>query len=74
MKITAVQAVVLEIPVRHKSYLGVGALERVENVLVTIETDAGITGYGEASPWPCFAENAFAGRRIRAAQVPRLKR
>lgn len=60
MKITAVRAVVLQLPVRHKSYLGVGSLEKVENVLVTIETNAGITGYGEASPWPCFADNAWS--------------
>ncbi|MBM3525974.1 MAG: hypothetical protein FJX57_23740, partial [Alphaproteobacteria bacterium] len=60
MKITAVRARVLLLPIRHKSLLGVGALEHVENVLVTVETDAGITGYGEASPWPCFAENAWS--------------
>jgi len=60
MKITSIKTTVLLLPIRHKSYLGVGSLESVENVLVEVETDAGITGYGEASPWPCFAENAWS--------------
>jgi len=60
MKITAVRSIVVSIPIRHKSYLGVGSLEKVENVIVVVETDAGITGYGECSPWPCFAENAWS--------------
>jgi muconate cycloisomerase len=60
MKITQIKTIVVGIPIRHKSFLGVGSLERVDNVLITVETDAGITGVGEASPWPCFAENAWS--------------
>jgi muconate cycloisomerase len=60
MKVVSVTSVVLAIPIRHRGVLGIGSLEQVENVLVTIETDAGITGVGEASPWPCFAENAWS--------------
>jgi muconate cycloisomerase len=60
MKITSVKTIVVALPIRHKSYYGIGALESVHNVLVMIETDRGISGIGEASPWPCFAENAWS--------------
>ena len=60
MKIIDCKTIVVSIPIRHKSFLGIGSLDRVDNVLVTIETDAGISGIGEASPWPCFAENAWS--------------
>jgi muconate cycloisomerase len=60
MKITGFRSIVVSLPIRHKGYLGVGSLERVDNVLVVLETDAGIAGVGEASPWPCFAENAWS--------------
>jgi muconate cycloisomerase len=60
MKMTSFKAIVVSLPIRHKSVLGIGALERVDNVLVVIETDAAISGVGEASPWPCFAENAWS--------------
>lgn len=60
MKVTSVTAVVVALPIRHEGKLGIGSLERVDNVIVKIETDAGISGVGEASPWPCFAENAWS--------------
>jgi muconate cycloisomerase len=60
MKVTGVQAIVVSIPIRHKGYLGIGSLERVDNVIVVLETDAGVSGFGEASPWPCFADNAWS--------------
>lgn len=60
MKITGFRSIVVSLPIRHAGYLGVGSLERVDNVLTVVETDAGIEGVGEASPWPCFAENAWS--------------
>lgn len=60
MKIKGFRSIVVSLPIRHKGFLGVGSLERVDNVLVVLETDTGITGVGEASPWPCFAENAWS--------------
>jgi muconate cycloisomerase len=60
MKIKNVSAVIVSIPIRHRGVLGIGSLESVENVLVSIDTDEGTTGVGEASPWPCFAENAWS--------------
>jgi len=47
-------------PIRHPGVLGVGALETIDNVIVRLQTDDGIEGVGEASPWPVFADNAFA--------------
>lgn len=58
MKITDVKTIIVRPPIRHPGKLGVGALEAVENVIVRIETDEGIEGVGEASPWPVFIENA----------------
>jgi muconate cycloisomerase len=60
MKITAVTSEVLRIPIRHPGSLGVGKLDEIENVLVRIRTDAGVTGLGESSPWPVFAENCWS--------------
>src|SRR4051812_23792878 len=60
MKIKSVDSIIVSIPIRHRGVLGIGSLESVENVLVTVETDEGITGVGEASPWPCFADNAWS--------------
>jgi len=38
----------------------VGSLEAIDLVIVRAETDDGIVGVGEASPWPVFSDNAFA--------------
>lgn len=59
MKIRSVESIVVRIPVRHKGKLGVGSLDIVENVLVFLKTDEGLVGYGEASPWPVFAETPW---------------
>ncbi len=60
MKITRVTSEILKIPIRHEGSLGVGKLAEIENVLVRIDSDAGITGIGECSPWPVFAENCWS--------------
>lgn len=60
MKITRVTSEILKIPIRHAGSLGVGKLHEIENVLVRVETDEGVTGIGESSPWPVFAENCWS--------------
>lgn len=60
MKITSVEAIITRPPIRHAGKLGVGDLIHVDAVIIKIETDAGISGVGECSPWAVFAENAFA--------------
>lgn len=60
MKIKSVEPFVVSIPIRHRGVLGIGSLESVENVIVRVTTEDGTVGVGEASPWPCFAENAWS--------------
>lgn len=60
MKITRVTSEILKIPIRHVGSLGVGKLHAIENVLVRLETDEGLTGIGESSPWPVFAESCWS--------------
>ena len=60
MKIARIETVITRPPIRHSGMLGVGALESVESVIVRLQTDEGIEGVGESSPWPVFAGNAFA--------------
>ncbi|MBZ9988864.1 cycloisomerase [Mesorhizobium sp. BH1-1-5] len=60
MKITSITSIITRPPIRHPGKLGVGDLVSVDAVIVAIETDAGISGVGECSPWAVFAENAFA--------------
>ncbi len=60
MKVTRIASEVLCIPIRHEGSLGVGKLAEIENVLVRVETDAGLVGIGESSPWPVFAENCWS--------------
>lgn len=60
MKITAVETIITRVPIRHSGRLGVGSLEEIDLVIVRLQTDVGIEGVGECSPWAVFAENAFA--------------
>lgn len=60
MKITAVETIIVRVPIRHPGRLGVGSLDVIDLVIVRVLTDAGIEGVGECSPWAVFAENAFA--------------
>jgi len=60
VKIADVETFIVSPPIRHAGKLGVGALDAVENVVVRITTDEGITGVGEASPWPVFIENSHS--------------
>jgi L-alanine-DL-glutamate epimerase-like enolase superfamily enzyme len=56
MKITAIEALPLAIPFSHGGRpqgWGGRAWERLDMVVVKVETDAGITGYGEAFAYNC---------------------
>lgn len=52
MKITAVEAVPVAVPVRRPFVFATGAVERAHHVLVRVRTDEGITGEAEAAPRP----------------------
>lgn len=45
---------IVEIPVTETHSHGSGDIKSVKSVLLELTTDTGITGWGEASPWPVF--------------------
>jgi len=56
MKITAVQSIALDIPFTHggpPQQLGGQTWKVMSSVLVRVETDAGLTGYGDAFAYHC---------------------
>lgn len=55
LKITKVSVSVVKIPVRATHSHGSGDITgAVNSVILRLDTDAGITGWGEASPWSVF--------------------
>jgi muconate cycloisomerase len=51
----------VSLPVRTARNHGIGAVSgSIRNVLVKLETEDGIHGWGEASPWPAFTGTAEA--------------
>ncbi len=61
IRITGVSVFTVRIPVRAVHSHGIGDVGgAVVNVLLKLTTDAGITGWGEASPWAVFTGTAEA--------------
>ena len=54
IRISAVSVFALRIPVRAVHSHGIGDIAASTNVVVRLDTDAGITGWGEAAPWTVF--------------------
>ena len=55
LKITAMTVYVTEIPVRLMRRHGSGDVAgTVKNAIVKLQTDAGVTGWGDAAPWAVF--------------------
>ena len=56
MKITKIRASHLEVPLLHPYHLSkeYGIFRTATPVLIEMETDEGLTGYGECDPWPLF--------------------
>jgi L-Ala-D/L-Glu epimerase len=52
VRITAVEAIPFAVPYRKPARFASGAVERADNVLVRVHSDAGITGSAEAQPRP----------------------
>jgi len=70
MKITAIRAYRVELPLHEGTYRwsGGNSVTVFDSTVVAVETDAGITGYGEVCPLgpaylPAYAEGARAGIR-----------
>ena len=67
MKITRIEAWQLDLPLYKPYWLSGGRLrfESLDSTLVRIDTDAGVSGWGEACPWGVTYLPAF-GKGIRA--------
>ena len=50
----------VSIPVKAVHSHGSGDVSGVNSVILELETDGGVTGWGEASPWPVFTGTAEA--------------
>ena len=53
-KIEALRIHVVNLPVRAVHSHGSGDVAGIRSVLLEVVTDGGLTGWGEASPWPVF--------------------
>ena len=76
MKITAIRAYRIELPLHEGSYKwsGGNAVSVFDSTVVAVDTDAGITGWGEICPLgpaylPAYAEGARTGIREIAPQL-----
>jgi len=54
IRISAVSVTPVRIPVRAVHSHGIGDIAASTNVILRLDTDAGITGWGEAAPWTVF--------------------
>ena len=57
-QIEALRVHVVDIPVRAVHSHGSGDVAGIRSVLLEVTTDEGLTGWGEASPWPVFTGTA----------------
>lgn len=76
MKITQIAIDSLSVPLKHPYHLSkeYGIFSTATPIIVTIETDEGITGYGECDPWPLFTGDSVesAGLVIEKHLAPML--
>ena len=62
MKITAINLYRYDIPLKAPIAISLGSIEHARNILVEIQTDEGITGWGEGSPfWMIVGETQASG-------------
>ena len=54
LRISAVSVFPVRIPVRAVHSHGIGDIAASTNVILRLDTDAGISGWGEAAPWTVF--------------------
>ena len=52
MRVTAITATRVSIPLTEPFVISLGVIDSADNVVVRVETDAGITGFGEGAPTP----------------------
>ena len=62
MKITQIKLYRYDIPLRAPIAISLGTIDHARNMLVEIQTDAGLTGWGEGSPfWMIVGETQASG-------------
>jgi len=64
VRITSVVAQPFRIPYRRVHWQAIGALDALENVVIRIQTDAGVTGIGEALTTNKFNSGTLAGTAL----------
>ena len=70
MKITNIKTYRMQVPLVRPFRIALGLITHAVSCLVEIETDAGITGYGEGSPGPLITGENLDGT---IATVERMK-
>ena len=72
MKITGVTLYHYNIPLKAPIAISLGTIDAARNILVRIDTDAGLTGWGEGSPfWMIVGETQASGMAV-AQDMARL--
>jgi L-alanine-DL-glutamate epimerase-like enolase superfamily enzyme len=61
MRITGVEVIPIKLPLIEPFVISYGVFPNVESALLRIETDAGVTGWGEATPDPIVTGETFRG-------------
>lgn len=61
MKITDIKTHMMRVPLEHPVHIALGVITHSVSCLVEVETDEGITGYGEGSPGPLKTGENLAG-------------
>lgn len=59
-KVTGARIHILKIPVTEVHAHGSGDIHAVNTIILELATDSGLTGWGEASPWPVFTGTVAA--------------
>lgn len=59
-KIKDIRIHVIDVPAKAVHSHGSGDVAGIKSVIVEIVTDGGITGWGEAAPWPVFTGTSEA--------------
>ena len=61
MKITDIKTYMIRVPLVRPFRISLGVITHAVSCLVQIETDEGITGYGEGSPGPLITGENLEG-------------
>ncbi|NVK57627.1 MAG: dipeptide epimerase [Alteromonadaceae bacterium] len=72
MKITQVAVSHLNVALAHPTRTPIGVIDAARNVVIRIDTDSGISGWGEASPFAPITSDSQDSNYIAAQQIAAL--